>query len=84
VAPTFSLVGRIGTTYGWTETSVGLGVPEPAGDRNGFGASFGAGASWDFDRNWSLTLDWDRHHLKFAGGENKNVDVALIGVKYRF
>lgn len=80
----FSLVGRVGGTYGWTETSVGLGVPAPAGDRTGFGASYGAGLSWDFNRNWSATLDWDRHHLKFAGDDRKKLDVATIGLKYRF
>ena len=87
VAPlsqTFSLVGRVGGTYGWTDTSVGLGVPAAAGSRNGFGASYGAGLSWDFDRNWSATLDWDRHHLKYAGDEKINTDVATIGFKYRF
>lgn len=84
LAPTFSLVGRVGGTYGWTETSVGVGVPAAAGDRTGFGASYGAGLSWDFTRNWSATLDWDRHHLKFAGDERKKLDVATIGLKYRF
>jgi opacity protein-like surface antigen len=80
----FSLVGRVGGTYGWTKTSVGLGVPAASGDENGFGASYGAGLSWDFNRNWSATLDWDRHHLKYAGDQKENTDVATIGLKYRF
>lgn len=84
LGPTFSLLGRVGGTYGWTKTSVGALVPAPSGNRNGFGPSFGAGVSWDFDRNWSLTADWDRHHLKFAGDEKRNVDVATLGIKYRF
>ena len=80
----FSLVGRLGGTYGWTKTSVGFGVPAASGDANGFGASYGAGLSWDFTRNWSATLDWDRHHLKYAGDQKENTDVATIGLKYRF
>lgn len=80
----FSLVGRLGGTYGWTETSVGPGVPVASGDKNGFGVSYGAGLSWDFNRNWSVTLDWDRHRLKFAGDVTKNTDIAGIGIKYRF
>lgn len=88
VAPlgsTVSLLGRIGGTYGWTKTSVGLlALTTPSGSRNGFGPSIGAGLSLDFSRNWSLTADFDRHHLKFAGDEKKNVDVAMLGVKYRF
>jgi len=84
VATNFSLVGRIGTTYGWTDTSVGFAVPAAAGSRNGFGASYGAGVSWDVTRNWSATLDWDRHNLKYAGDERKNTDIATVGFKYRF
>ncbi|MGC4061511.1 MAG: hypothetical protein QM749_11985 [Aquabacterium sp.] len=45
---------------------------------------YGAGLSWDFTRNWSATLDWDRHHLKYAGDQKENTDVATIGLKYRF
>lgn len=80
----FSLVGRVGGTYGWTETSVGVGVPAASGDEHGFGATYGVGVAYDFDRNWSVTLDWDRHHLKYAGDQKSNTDVATIGFKYRF
>ncbi|HIV72000.1 MAG TPA: porin family protein [Candidatus Aquabacterium excrementipullorum] len=80
----FSLNGRLGGTYGWTKTSVGAGVPAPSGNEEGFGASYGVGASWDFDRHWSVTLDWDRHHLKYAGDEKKDTDIASVGLRYRF
>lgn len=84
LASHFSLNGRVGGTYGWTETSVGAGVAAPSGDEEGFGASYGVGASWDFDRNWSVTLDWDRHRLKYAGGDRRDTDVASVGLRYRF
>ena len=87
VAPltnTFSLVGRVGGTYGWTDVSAAPGVVTATGDETGFGASYGVGVAWDFNRNWSVTLDWDRHHLKFPGDDKKNTDIATIGFKYRF
>lgn len=80
----FSLNGRVGGTYGWTKTSVGTGVAAPSGNEEGFGVAYGVGASWDFDRHWSVTVDWDRHRLKFAGDEKKNTDIASVGLRYRF
>ncbi|GEM_PF-503920 len=80
----FSLNGRLGGTYGWTKTSVGAGVPAASGNEEGFGVAYGVGASWDFDRHWSVTLDWDRHRLKYAGDQKKNTDIASIGLRYRF
>ena len=80
----FSLNGRVGSTYGWTKTSVGAGVAAPSGNEEGFGLAYGVGASWDFDRHWSVTVDWDRHRLKYAGDEKKNTDIASVGLRYRF
>jgi hypothetical protein len=80
----FSLNGRLGGTYGWTKTSVGAGVPAASGSEEGFGVAYGVGASWDFDRHWSVTLDWDRHRLKYAGDQKKDTDIASIGLRYRF
>ena len=80
----FSLVGRVGGTYGWTEETVGAGVIAPSGKENGFGAAYGVGLGWDFSRNWSATLDWDRHHLKYANNEHDNTDIVTVGFKYRF
>ena len=81
---TFSLVGRVGGTYGWTDVSAAPGVVTATGDETGFGAAYGVGVAWDFNRNWSVTLHWDRHHLKFPGDDKKNTDIATIGFKYRF
>lgn len=85
LAPNFSLVGRAGGTYGWTEVSAGVGgVTLATGKEEAFVPAYGAGISWDFHPNWSATLDWDRHHLKYAGDDRKNTDIATVGLKYRF
>ncbi len=80
----FSVNGRAGGTYGWTKTSVGTGVLAASGDEDGFGPSYGVGVSWDFNRNWSLSLDWDRHQLKYIGGAKNDTDITALGIKYRF
>lgn len=78
----FSLVGRVGGTYAWTDVEAPIGV---SGEEEEFGAAYGVGVSWDFHNNWSATLDWDRHHMKFAGIDGrKKTEIATIGIKYRF
>jgi OOP family OmpA-OmpF porin len=84
LGPMFTLVGKVGTTYGWSKVSLGTGVDAPSGSVNGFGLAYGGGLSFDFDRNWSATLDWERHQLKFEGSDRKDVDLTTLGIKYRF
>ena len=80
----FSLMGKLGTTYSWTKTTAGTGVAAATGKEKGFGWAYGAGLSYDFGVNWSATLDWERHRMKFAGTNQRNVDVTSLGAKYRF
>lgn len=79
----FSLMAKVGGTYGMTKLS-GTAAGTPSGSEEGFGVSYGAGLSFDFNPNWSLTLEWERHNLKFAGDDDRNVDLATVGVRYRF
>ncbi len=84
LGPMFTLVGKVGTTYGWTKSAPAVGVVAPAGSADAFALAYGAGVSFDFTRNWSVTLDWERHKLKFQNEGRKDVDLATLGVKYRF
>lgn len=79
----FSLMGKVGGTYGWTKLS-GTAAGTPRGSEEGFGVAYGAGLSFDFNPNWSLTLEWERHRMKFAGDDTRDVDLATLGVRYRF
>jgi OmpA-OmpF porin, OOP family len=84
VAQSFSVFGKLGTTYGWTEVTANSAANEPVGDEDGFGLSFGAGVQYDFSQQWAFVAQWDRHHLKFAGRDRENADVLSIGAKYKF
>lgn len=87
LAERFSLSAKIGGTYGWTDSSasaLAAAAGAPDGDENGFGWNAGVGAAFHLDRNWSLTLEWERHRLKFADDDRRDVDLASFGVAYRF
>ena len=84
LSQTFSVFGKVGTTYGSTKISSRAGGGVTAGDEDGFGLSLGAGISFDFTPNWSAVLQWDRHNFEFAGSGREPVHATTIGVKYRF
>ena len=84
LGPMFTLVGKVGATYGFTKSKPVVGLVAPSGSEDAFALAYGAGLSFDFTRNWSATVDWERHDLKFAGEGRKNVDLTMLGIKYRF
>lgn len=92
-----SLVGRIplhgdrvalfakgGGTYGRTNTVASPGSGIVGGSENGFGASFGAGFSFQTAPNWGVVVEWERHRFDFAGDNREWVDFASVGLKYQF
>ncbi len=83
LTPAFSLLGKIGTTYGRTSTTSAAGSGVAAGSDNGFGLSYGIGASYDFTPNVAATINWDSHDFRFAGGRDP-VRMTSVGLQYRF
>jgi opacity protein-like surface antigen len=84
VAQSFSVFGKVGTTYGRTTVSANSAANEPVGDEDGFGLSYGAGVQYDFNPQWALVGQWDRHEMKFAGRGKQDVDALSVGVKFKF
>jgi len=80
----FNLLGRLGTTYGRTHVSSVPASGIAAGRGSGFGLSYGLGAEYAFNPNWSAVLQWDRYDLKFPGGSRDNINSTTVGLKYRF
>lgn len=75
--------GRLGTTYGRTETTAS-GAAIAAGTERGFGLSYGAGLSYDFTPRLSATLEWDSNDFRFAGGGRDPVRSTSLGLQYRY
>jgi OmpA-OmpF porin, OOP family len=73
-----SIFGKLGVLWGHTE----------AGNlsQNGWGGSYGLGATIGVTRSWAVRLDWDRYRIKLptGGGDRENVDSLLIGAQYTF
>ena len=76
--------GKIGTTYGRTETSALLGSGVNNGSDRGFGLSYGAGVSYDFTPRLSATLAWDSHDFHFAGSSRDAVRSTSLGLQYKY
>ncbi len=76
--------GKIGTTYGRTETSALLGSGVNNGTDRGFGLSYGAGVSYDFTPRLSATLAWDSHDFRFAGSGRDPVRSTSLGLQYKY
>lgn len=78
----FSLYGRLGTTYGVSE---GTGAPATAfSPEGGYGLSFGAGISYDVTPKLSATFGWDSHELRLGGGSRDAVRATSLGLQYRY
>lgn len=82
LAPSVGVFGKIGTTYGRTETSP-LATSLASGHEQGFGLSVGAGLSFDFTPRLSATLEWDRNDFRFADGRDP-VRSTSLGLQYRY
>jgi opacity protein-like surface antigen len=75
--------GKLGTTYGRTETSIAA-PGTPYGSDQGFGLSYGAGVSFAFTPRLSATLEWESTDFRFAGGTRDPVRSTSLGLRYRY
>ena len=73
-----SVFGKLGVL--WGHTKVG------SDSQNGWGGSYGLGATIGVTRDWAVRLDWDRYRFKLpgGGGDRENIDSLLIGAQYTF
>lgn len=84
ISPVFHAYGKLGTTYGWTKVSANAASGVTTGKEEGWGLAYGLGVGYDFAPNWTAILEWQRHDFNFAGDSRREVDMANIGIKYRF
>lgn len=84
VGQRFNVFAKGGGLYARTDVSVSLSDSISArGSRNGWGWTYGAGASFAVTPNVAIRADFDRHRLDFVGGR-RDVDMLSAGVQFRF
>jgi len=81
VSEQFMVYGKVGITYGRTNTSAPAGVP--SGTESGWGPSWGFGAGFNITPQWAVVLDWDQHRFDFPGGTDR-VSATTVGVRLKF
>lgn len=79
----FAAFGKIGGLYGRTDVTASLDSLTERGRKNGWGWTYGAGATFGVTPAVQLRADWDRYKLDFVGGR-KDVDMLSAGVQVRF
>ena len=84
VAPSFNLLGRLGTTYGRTDVSAAPASGITSGKQSGFGLSYGVGAEYAFNTNWSAVVQYDEYNLKFVNTGRDKINTTSIGLRYHF
>jgi opacity protein-like surface antigen len=84
VGSSFNLMGKLGTTYSRTDVSAAPASGIVSGNESGFGVSYGLGAEYTFNPNWSAVLQYDAYDLKFPGSGRDRVSAATAGLRYRF
>lgn len=76
--------GKLGATYGRTETATTAGSSLVNGSDRGVGLSYGAGVSYDFTPQLSATLGWDSHDFRFAGSGRDAIRSTSLGLQYKY
>ena len=78
----FSVYGKLGATYGYTDPSGAPAALATGGPEQGYGMSFGAGLSMDLTPRLSATLGFDSHDLRLGGG--RDFRATSLGLQYRY
>lgn len=82
IASSLGVFGKVGTTYGRSDTSVMGNAAAPGPDLGpGFGLSWGGGLSWDFTPRLSATFEWGSYDLHAPTGPVRSTS---LGLQYRY
>jgi hypothetical protein len=79
----FGVLGKVGGVYSRTDIDADPDEIFNRGRKNGWGGTYGVGATFAMTQSVQLRADWDRYKLDFAGGR-KDVDMITAGLQLRF
>jgi hypothetical protein len=80
----FTGFAKLGGTFGRTEVTADPLSGVVTGTAKGWGASWGAGLTWEASRQSSLVIEWERHDLRFPGAGRHDVQLMTLGYRYGF
>ena len=80
----FNVFAKGGGLYARTDVWVDIrdSISE-RGEKNGWGWTYGAGATFSITPQLQVRADWDRYKLDFVGGR-RDVDMLSAGLQFRF
>lgn len=84
----FAAFGRVGAAYTRSSVSVATtgGLPTMGGSRrtNDWGGKYGLGLEYAFSPRMALRAEWERYHINDPIRRRGTVDLASLGLVYRF
>jgi opacity protein-like surface antigen len=83
VNASWGVFGKLGTTWGRTDTTALAAGAATPGSESGFGFSYGAGVSWALSPRTTATLGWESYDFRFAGGRDP-VRTTSLGLQWRY
>jgi len=79
-----SFYGKAGAIYGHTKITADPLSGVSTGTENGWGPSATIGVGFNFDRNFTVSIERSRDRFKLPGGESTYVQSTSLALKYRF
>ncbi|NVO05002.1 MAG: outer membrane beta-barrel protein [Rhodoferax sp.] len=84
LSASFNLLGKVGTTYSRTDVSANAANSNMAGSERGFDWSYGLGGELKLAPQWSATLQYDEHFVKYAVTGSERVSATTLGLRYYY
>lgn len=84
VSSNINLLGKVGTTYSRTDVSTNAVNRNLAGSERGFDWSYGVGAEYVFTPQWSATLQYAEHFVKYPVTGNERISSTTLGARYYY
>jgi hypothetical protein len=80
----FNLLGKLGTTYSRTDVTASAASGVASGTERGFDWSYGVGAEWMFNPQWSTVLGYDEHYVKYPSASNERISNTSLSLRYNY
>jgi hypothetical protein len=84
VSANFNLLGKVGTTYSRTDVSTNAANSNLAGSERGFDWSYGLGGEFVINPQWSATLQYSEHFVKYPTTGNERISATTLGARYYY